>query len=78
MNVARSGHGAALLVNGKVLVGGGFNGLRLASAELYDPPTGTWTLTGSMTDARNLHTTTRLADRRRRSISFVSLKRGDL
>src|SRR5438874_9242157 len=37
----------ALLPNGKVLVAGA-GGSRLSSAELYDPTTGTWSLTGSM------------------------------
>ncbi len=54
MNIAREGHAAILLRNGKVLVVGGHN-LRddgrlndLSSAELYDPTTGKWTETGSM------------------------------
>jgi len=45
MNSARWGHKALLLPNGKVLVA---SGAGLASAELYDPSTGTWTYTGSM------------------------------
>ena len=51
-----------MLADGKVLVVGGSNGVELASAELYDPGTGTWSLTGSMTTTRAAHTTTRLAD----------------
>ncbi len=47
-----------------VLVAGGrdsnFNAL--ASAELYDPATGTWTTTGSLAGARYQHTTTLLAN----------------
>jgi N-acetylneuraminic acid mutarotase len=57
LGIARSGHTATLLANGKVLVEGGdaftesvsdhtiiFSG---STAELYDPATGTWTPTGS-------------------------------
>jgi hypothetical protein len=65
MNVARAGQRAALLANGKVLaVGGDGDNGNLASAELYDPATGTWSLTGSMTTTRVAHTMTRLADGR--------------
>ncbi len=61
---ARQDHTATLLPNGKVLVAGGYtggnNGIDLASAELYDPATGTWTATGSLALARSLHTATLL------------------
>ena len=43
-----------------VLVAGGFNGTELASAELYDPASGTWTDTGSLNTARFIHTATLL------------------
>ncbi len=61
----RSGHTATLLPNGKVLVTGGFNsfssdGVDLDSAELYDPATGRWSLTGNLTTARTWHTATLL------------------
>ncbi|CAF4568518.1 unnamed protein product, partial [Rotaria magnacalcarata] len=40
---------AAILTNGKVLVAGGYgNTDYLNTAELYDPSTGIWTMTGSM------------------------------
>src|SRR5207244_7226708 len=44
MSTARSAHTATLLSNGQVLVVGGIdtNGAPLASAELYNPTTGTW------------------------------------
>ena len=57
MSVARTLHVATLLSNGKVLVAGGggsqMDGPFLATAELYDPSTGTWTPTGSMSVARS-------------------------
>lgn len=66
MRVARLGHTATTLPDGRVLVAGGAGGagLTFASAELYDPATDTWTLTGTMTSARALHTATRLPDGR--------------
>ncbi len=64
LNTARAYHTATLLPNGKVLVVGGLNpvssGIYLSSAELYDPATGTWTTTGSMTTIRGYHTATLL------------------
>jgi Ca2+-binding RTX toxin-like protein len=66
LNVRRALSTAVLLPNGLVLVAGGrtcdqpppavcAGAVRTATAELYNPATGTWTLTGSMTQAR--HTT---------------------
>jgi len=57
---ARSDHTATLLPDGKVLVAGG--GLASTSAELYDPDSGTWTTTGTMTESRAGHTATLLPD----------------
>jgi Kelch motif protein len=50
LNTGRYSHTATLLPNGKVLVAGGsnFGGQSLASAELYDPATGTWSATDSL------------------------------
>jgi hypothetical protein len=63
---ARVYHAAVRLLDGRVLVAGGGSdysgGQFLASAELYDPKTGTWTATGSMADQRNLLTATLLTD----------------
>ena len=64
MQTGRFDHTATLLPNGKVLVAGGFGTnsitLAMASAELYDPASGTWTTTGSLNTARDFHTATLL------------------
>jgi WD40 repeat protein len=57
LNIARSGHTATLLPNGKVLVVGGDSS---GSGELYDPATGTWSLTGSLNTPTGGHTATLL------------------
>ena len=57
MSVTRFSHTATLLGNGKVLVTGGHD----ASAELYNPASGTFAATGSMSVGRNSHTATLLA-----------------
>ena len=60
---ARANATATLLPNGKVLVAGGFSGsTTFNSAELFDPATGLWTSTGSMTTSRRNHTATLLAN----------------
>nr|WP_231973480.1 kelch repeat-containing protein [Variovorax sp. HW608] len=56
------GHNDTLLLGGKVLVAGGFGSALLSSAELYDPATGTWSSTGSMSVGRNQHGATLLPD----------------
>jgi hypothetical protein len=57
LSVRRFSQSATLLPNGKVLIAGGMerNGKYDASAELYDPRTGTFTATGNMSSAREGH-----------------------
>src|SRR5260370_26030142 len=63
LNTARAGHTATVLPNGKVLVAGGATAAgAIASAELYDPTTGTWSVTGSLNVPRYLLTATLLSD----------------
>ena len=68
LNDARLLHTATLLLNGKVLVAGGWpdhthRGV-LSGAELYDPATGNWTRTIGMNVPRTTHTATLLFDGR--------------
>ena len=66
MHTNRLGATATLLPDGEVLVAGGDAGKAtydaLSSAELYNPATGTWTLTGSMTAPREEQTATLLGN----------------
>ena len=70
LRVPRSYATATLLGDGQVLVAGGDSwlpqgdGSTWSSAELYDPATGTFTLTGSMTTARMFATASLLPDGR--------------
>jgi Galactose oxidase, central domain len=60
MMTPRGGHSATLLLNSKVLIAGGGS----ASAELYDPSTGTFAATGNMITPRQRHRATLLYDGR--------------
>ena len=72
LNAARGDHAATLLTNGTVLVDGGFacdpsNCVATeidasTSAEVYDPATGAFSVTGSMASPRQVHTSTLLPD----------------
>jgi hypothetical protein len=72
MNTERVGHTATLLASGKVFIAGGRNGFAPDSpddppwdplvAELFDPSTGTFALTGSMSTTRIGHRATLLSD----------------
>jgi hypothetical protein len=68
LNVPRYQHTATLLKNGKVLLVGGADMSdgydNLASAELYDPATGKFAVTGSLAIGRARHTATLLNDGR--------------
>jgi hypothetical protein len=59
---ARASHAALTLKDGRVLVSGGHDGLApTASAELYDPTTGTWSSIESMSVPRNAPTMTEIS-----------------
>jgi hypothetical protein len=66
MSVARAYHVAALLPDGRVLVAGGENDESpiegMASAEVFDPATGTFIAAGSMHSPRSSFTATLLAN----------------
>jgi len=66
MNAAHENGAAALLANGQVLIAGNYDPYfgDGSAAELYDPTTGAWALTGSMTTGRSHFDMTVLTDGR--------------
>jgi WD40 repeat protein len=69
LTVSRNGHTATLLPDGRVLIAGGLpdgqtqaTPFGLFSAEIYNPASGTFTATGSMSFPLAQHTATLLAD----------------
>ena len=68
LHLARTGHTATLLNDGRVLVAGGVAGARggegITSVEIFDPATGHWTLAAPLHAPRAGHNATRLADGR--------------
>ena len=66
MTTLRFQHSATLLMDGRVLLAGGYGsaGEGLASAEIYDPATGAFSPTGGMTSPRRMHSATLLPDGR--------------
>jgi N-acetylneuraminic acid mutarotase len=65
MNVSRRNATATLLNDGRVLIAGGLAfGHPVATAEIYDPDSGAFTLTGSMTEPRAYHVATVIANGR--------------
>ncbi len=69
--LARTGHTATLLADGRVLITGGStnddpdpDSTGVAVAEVYDPVTSTFALVGPMTEERHAHAAARLADGR--------------
>jgi hypothetical protein len=70
MSVGRRGQTSTLLADGRVLVAGGANesgggdGPALSSAELYNPATGTFSTTATMTSGREYDTATLLSNGR--------------
>jgi N-acetylneuraminic acid mutarotase len=73
LNASRIFHTNTFLPNGKILVAGGYTKnhvavgrtvysvpVSLSGTEVYDPATGTWSMTGNLNTGRNSHTATML------------------
>ncbi|HKE93901.1 MAG TPA: kelch repeat-containing protein [Povalibacter sp.] len=76
MSTARGFHTATLLLDGRVLVTGGFrasDNSATASAEIYDPSTARFTPAGDMQAARSVHSATILTDGRVLVVGGVQL-----
>lgn len=69
MNSPRATHTATILLDGRVLITGGFrpegeSEISISSAEIYDPEENTFTSTGDMMEARRGHSATLLPNGR--------------
>lgn len=68
LSTGRFGHKSILLANGRVLAvggrlcAGGSSCTEFSSAELYDPSTGAWSVTGNLSVPRHAHVAVRLAN----------------
>lgn len=73
MNVARAGHGASVMGNGRVLITGGIRSIDLqnpltmltsilGSTEIFDPATGLFTAGPNMLEPRAMHSSTTLSN----------------
>ena len=76
MLVARSGHQATLLLDGRVLASGGSDerGQAVAAAEIFDPVTNTWSAAAASLIPRLGHTATLLRDGRVLVVGGVPFK----
>jgi hypothetical protein len=64
MAEAKAGHSATLLMDGRVLIAGGYNGEYLSSVELFDPKTRRFVRSGALIEGRSGHTATLLPNGR--------------
>lgn len=78
---ARANHAATALADNAVLITGGSGGegadLSLASAEVFDTRSATWSTVGAMGGTRTGHTVTRLQDGRVLVVGGESVQRGN-